>query len=199
MTDHTIDPRAVIASRPGYRRRRRAPRVRRGLGGSGRHRHLQRRDDGKALPDGAQRARAIRHDDRRRCHARHQCGIDGQVSIGSYLKIETNCYIPTRTTIGSRVFFGPNVVLTNDRYPLKMRDGPARCIIEDLVTLGGGCTICPGVTIGRASSVAAGALVTRDVPADHLALGHPARVRALPDHLREDNMALSWRDRLERS
>ena len=48
--------------------------------------------------------------------------IDGHATIGSFVKIESNCYIPTHATLGNRVFLGPNVTLTNDRYPLKMRD-----------------------------------------------------------------------------
>ena len=44
--------------------------------------------------------------------------IDGQVRIGDFVKIESQCYIPTQVIIGNRVFLGPNVVLTNDRYPL---------------------------------------------------------------------------------
>lgn len=124
--------------------------------------------------------------------------IDGQVTIGSFVKIETNSYVPTHVTIGSRVFIGPGVTITNDRYPLKMRDqyvadGPAGPTIEDFVTIGGGVTICPGVTIGRGSFVAAGAVVTRDVPEYSLVKGVPGRISPLPEELREPNVALSWR------
>ncbi len=120
--------------------------------------------------------------------------IDGNVSIGNFVKIETNCYIPTHVTIGNRVFIGPSVTLTNDNFPLKMRetyvpDGPN---IEDGVTIGGGVTICPGVRIGKGSFIAAGALVTKDVPPYSLVMGAPGKIQPLPDRLKEDNIALNW-------
>ncbi len=125
--------------------------------------------------------------------------IDGNVTLGDFIKIESNCYIPTHVTIGNRVFFGPNVTLTNDRYPLKMRDQyrPEGPIIEDGVTLGAGVVVCPGLRLGADSFVAAGAVVTRNVPPGSLVMGVPGRISPLPDKLRERNMALSWRKYLQ--
>lgn len=123
-----------------------------------------------------------------------QSVIDGQVTIGDFVKIETHVYIPTHVTIGSFVFIGPGVTITNDRYPLKLRDAykPEGATLEDGVTIGGGVTLLPGVTIGRDAFVAAGAIVTGDVPPDSLAVGAPAKIKPLPDHLRERNMAKAW-------
>ncbi|RJR46516.1 MAG: N-acetyltransferase [Deltaproteobacteria bacterium] len=120
--------------------------------------------------------------------------IDGQVSIGDFVKIESNCYIPTNVTVGSRIFLGPNVTLTNDRYPLKMRDQyrPEGPVLEDGVTLGAGVIVCPGVRIGEGSFVAAGAVVTKDVPPRTMVKGVPGRFSPLPEKLRELNIALSW-------
>ena len=125
--------------------------------------------------------------------------IDGQVTIGDFVKIESNCYIPTHVSIGNRVFFGPNVTLTNDRYPLKLRDSykPEGPIIEDGVTLGAGVVVCPGVRIGADSFVAAGAVVTRDVPPRSMVMGVPGRCRPLPEKLQERNLALAWRKYLD--
>ncbi len=125
--------------------------------------------------------------------------IDGNVEIGSYVKIESNCYIPTHVKIGTRVFFGPNVTLTNDKYPLKLRDEyePLGPVIEDGVTLGAGSIVLPGVTVGEDAMVAAGAVVTSDVPAGSLVVGSPGKAREMPEKLRERNMALSWRKFLE--
>lgn len=125
--------------------------------------------------------------------------IEGQVAIGDFVKIESNCFIPTFSAIGSRVFFGPNVVLTNDRYPLRRRDEyrPEGPVIEDDVTLGAGVIVLPGVRIGAGSFVAAGAVVTRDIPPKSLVRGVPGRIEPLPDSLDEDNTALSWRKYLD--
>ncbi len=121
--------------------------------------------------------------------------IEGQVTIGSFVKIEANCFIPTHCEIGNRVFLGPNVTVTNDRFPLRRRDEyrPEGCTIEDNVTVGAGVVICPGVTLGAGSFIAAGAVVTKDIAPGSLVMGIPARSQPLPDHLREPNMALSWR------
>jgi len=123
-----------------------------------------------------------------------QSVIDGQVTIGDFVKIETNVYIPTHVQIGSFVFIGPGVTITNDRYPLKLRDEyePEGAILEDGVTIGGGVTLLPGVRIGRDAFVAAGAIVTGDVPPDSLAVGAPAKIRPLPEKLKERNMAKAW-------
>jgi acetyltransferase-like isoleucine patch superfamily enzyme len=121
--------------------------------------------------------------------------IDGNVEIGDFVKIESNCYIPTHVKIGSRVFFGPAVTLTNDRYPLKMRNSyrPEGPVIESGVTLGAGVVVCPGVRIGEGSFVAAGAVVARDIPPLSMVLGVPGRIKPLPEKLQERNIALSWR------
>lgn len=125
--------------------------------------------------------------------------IDGHVTVGNFVKIESNCYIPTHTVIGSRVFIGPGVVLTNDRYPQKMRyqykpEGPT---IEDGVTLGGGVVVISGVTIGKGSFVAAGAVVAKNIPPMSMVKGVPGEIFPLPEKLREMNTATNWRKYLD--
>lgn len=85
-------------------------------------------------------------------------------------------------TIGQDCQIGPNVQLLTPTHPLEpqpRRDKleAARPItIGDNVWLGGGVIVCPGVSIGDNSVVGAGAVVTRDIPADVVAVGNPARV-----------------------
>jgi maltose O-acetyltransferase len=91
-------------------------------------------------------------------------------------------------TIGDDVQIGPYVQLLTATHPLDpdlRRDKweSARPItVCDNVWLGGGVIVCPGVTIGENTVVGAGAVVTRDLPANVMALGTPARVsRTLDD------------------
>lgn len=118
--------------------------------------------------------------------------LDGRIIIGDYVSIQSQVYIPTYTTIGSYVFIGPNATLTNDKYPLRLRaslelKGPD---IEDHVTIGANATLLPGVRIGEGAVVAAGAVVTKDVPPWTLAVGAPARIAPLDERLREPNIPI---------
>ncbi|MBV8049394.1 MAG: sugar O-acetyltransferase [Paludibacterium sp.] len=91
--------------------------------------------------------------------------------------------------IGSHVLIAPNVQIYTATHPLDFaprRDWQTTCrkvTIEDDCWIGGGAILLPGVTIGARSIVGAGAVVTRDVPPDSLAVGNPARVsrRLNPD------------------
>ncbi len=95
--------------------------------------------------------------------------------------------------IGNHVLLAPNVQIytaTHTMDYLERRNWtaynkPVR--IGDDCWIGGGAIICPGVTIGPRSIIGAGAVVTRDIPADSLAVGNPARViRTLsPDETRD--------------
>lgn len=85
-------------------------------------------------------------------------------------------------TIGDDVQIGPHVQLLTPTHPVEA--GPRRdkwesalpITIGDNVWLGGGVVVCPGVTIGDNTVVGAGAVVTRDLPANVVAVGNPARV-----------------------
>lgn len=85
-------------------------------------------------------------------------------------------------TIGDDVQFGPNVQLLTPTHPVAA--GPRRdkweaalpITIGDNVWFGGGAIVLPGVTIGDNTVVGAGAVVSRDLPADVVAVGNPARV-----------------------
>jgi acetyltransferase-like isoleucine patch superfamily enzyme len=106
--------------------------------------------------------------------------IEGQVVIGNDVSLQSLVYVPTGTTIGDHVFIGPNTVLTNDRYPPSRTGGLRGPTLSDWAAVGANATILPGVCIGEGALVAAGAIVTKDVPAHKLAIGSPAKIKDLP-------------------
>jgi acetyltransferase-like isoleucine patch superfamily enzyme len=113
--------------------------------------------------------------------------IDGRVEVGSHVSIQTGVYVPPESTIGDNVFLGPRAVLTNDAYPVRQEEQLEGPTIEDGVSIGANATILPGVTVGKGSFVAAGAVVDRDVPPDTLAMGVPVEFGPLPDVLEGGN------------
>lgn len=113
--------------------------------------------------------------------------IDNETTIGSRVSIQSTVYIPTGTVIEDRVFIGPNAVFLNDRFPVRTAAPLLAPKISRGATIGGNATILPGVKVGQGAFVAAGAVVTRDVPAWHMAIGAPARFEPLPRKLRRTN------------
>ena len=120
--------------------------------------------------------------------------IDGNVEIGDRVKIESQVYIPTHTRVGNDVFIGPNVIMTNDKYPQRLRDQyePKGPIIEDSVSIGANSTILPGVRIGEGAFIAAGSVVTKDVPSWKLVKGISGKICDIPEKLKERNRAKKW-------
>ncbi|MFB7708789.1 sugar O-acetyltransferase [Streptomyces sp. NPDC058287] len=91
-----------------------------------------------------------------------------------------------RITIGEDCQIGPNVQLLTPTHPVEPQprrdklEAALPITIGDNVWLGGGVIVCPGVSIGDNSVIGAGAVVTKDVPANVVAVGNPARpVRTL--------------------
>lgn len=87
-----------------------------------------------------------------------------------------------RITIGEDCQIGPNVQLLTPTHPIDPQprrdklEAAEPIVLEDNVWLGGGVIVCPGVTIGENSVIGAGAVVTKDIPANVVAVGNPARV-----------------------
>jgi acetyltransferase-like isoleucine patch superfamily enzyme len=108
--------------------------------------------------------------------------IEGYCIIGKHTSIQSNVFIPTNCDIGDNVFIGPCVVMTNDKYPPSYGKLTG-VIIEDDVKIGANVTVLPGVTIRKGAFVAAGSLVTKDVPSNMMAIGHPAKIVDLPEEL----------------
>jgi UDP-2-acetamido-3-amino-2,3-dideoxy-glucuronate N-acetyltransferase len=107
------------------------------------------------------------------------------VEIGDNTKIQNYALVYEPAKLGNGVFIGPAVVLTNDTYPRSVSpDGslksahdwtPVGVTIEDGASIGARAVCVAPLTIGRWATVAAGAVVTKDVPAFALMAGVPAR------------------------
>jgi acetyltransferase-like isoleucine patch superfamily enzyme len=113
--------------------------------------------------------------------------IDGHTTVGDDVSLQTGAYVPSQSTLGDSVFLGPHATLTNDAYPVREAselDGP---VVEDHASIGANATILPGVTVGEGAFVAAGAVVTEDVPPETLAVGVPAEFEPLPEKLQGEN------------
>jgi acetyltransferase-like isoleucine patch superfamily enzyme len=113
--------------------------------------------------------------------------VDGRVEIGSNVRLQTGAYLPPETTVGDNVFLGPHAVVTNDAYPVREPSRLEGVTLEDDVTVGANATVLPGLTVGERSFVAAGAVVTEDIPSGTLAVGAPATHRPLPERLAGGN------------
>ena len=111
-------------------------------------------------------------------------GVDNNVTIGARVRIQSQGYVTAHSVIEDDVFFGPCAMTTNDdtmaRHP---KDEPLRgATLRRACRIGGGAVLLPGVEVGEEAFVAAGAVVTSDVPARKVVMGVPARmVRDVPD------------------
>ncbi|KZX17085.1 acyltransferase [Methanobrevibacter filiformis] len=114
--------------------------------------------------------------------------IEGECTIGNGVSIQSNVYIPKNSIIEDNVFIGPCSCFTNDRYPIRVDyelKGPQ---IRKGASVGANTTFLSNIEIGEGAIVAAGAVVTRNVPPFYLAIGTPANIKPLPPNLKVPNM-----------
>jgi UDP-2-acetamido-3-amino-2,3-dideoxy-glucuronate N-acetyltransferase len=123
------------------------------------------------------------------CNIGGHCYVESSVTIGDAVTVKNGVSVWDGVTLEDGVFVGPGVVFTNDRRPRSARNPDAvhryssdewlePTVVCRGATLGAGAIILPGITIGEYAFVAAGSLVTKDVPLHGLVRGAPARLGA---------------------
>lgn len=112
------------------------------------------------------------------------CSYGQNTYIGDHVYLNYACTIldNNEVRIGSHVMFGPSVQIYTASHDLQAEarnqgwEVARPIVVEDNVWVGGGAILLPGITVGRSAVVGAGAVVTRDVPANTVVAGNPARV-----------------------
>ena len=112
--------------------------------------------------------------------------IQKNASVGKHCKISSHTFICEGVTIEDNVFVGHSVAFINDSYPrATTADGGLqtesdwkveKTVVKKGASIGSGCTILANITIGENALVGAGSVVTKDVPANAIVAGNPARV-----------------------
>ncbi len=111
--------------------------------------------------------------------------IQKNASVGRQCKISSHTFICEGVTIEDNVFIGHGVMFINDSYPRATANGQLqteanwkveRTVVRKGASIGTGATILANVTIGEQAIVGAGSVVTKDVPANSIVGGNPAKV-----------------------
>ncbi len=111
--------------------------------------------------------------------------IQKNASVGRQCKISSHTFVCEGVTIEDNVFIGHGVMFINDIYPRATANGQLqteadwkveRTVIKNGASIGTGATILANVTIGENAIVGAGSVVTKDVPANCIVGGNPARL-----------------------
>lgn len=104
--------------------------------------------------------------------------VEHHVKIGNDARLHSNVFVPEFSILEDDCWLGPNVVVTNARYPQSksVKENLRGAHIKRGAKIGANATLLPGVVIGENALVGAGAVVTHDVPDGAVVAGNPARV-----------------------
>lgn len=103
--------------------------------------------------------------------------VEHHVHMGNSVRIHTQAFIPEFTLLEDECWLGPNVVVTNAKYPQSpvVKEELKGAQIMKGAIIGANSTLLPGVKIGERALVGAGSVVTKDVPARTVVAGNPAK------------------------
>jgi acetyltransferase-like isoleucine patch superfamily enzyme len=116
----------------------------------------------------------------RNCVVGSYVDIEGDVTIGDFVSLQSGCYLTRGVVIEDEVFCGPRIVTMNDKVMAYRR--PALAFVRRAprilraARVGGGSVLCPGITIGENAVVGAGSVVVHDVQDRSIVVGNPAQV-----------------------
>lgn len=110
------------------------------------------------------------------CNINCHCFVENEVKIGNNVTVKSGVYLWDGITIEDNVQIGPNVTFTNDKYPRAKKEFVLeKTYIKNGASIGAASTILGGITIGENAMIGAGSLVTKNVPANQLWYGNPAK------------------------
>ena len=127
--------------------------------------------------------------------------IQKGAKIGARCKISSHTFICEGVTLEPGVFVGHGVTFINDRYPRAMNEAGhlktesdwdcQKTVVKQGAAIGSGATLLGGITIGENALVGAGSVVTKDVPANAIVAGNPARIvkRVINENARQSTVS----------
>ena len=118
------------------------------------------------------------------CNINCQVLIENDVVIGDNVTIKPGVQIWDGVTLEDNVFVGPNVTFTNDLIPRSKQypEAFAKTIVKKGASIGANATIVAGNTIGENALIGAGSVITKNVPADTVWFGNPAKQKGIIDN-----------------
>jgi acetyltransferase-like isoleucine patch superfamily enzyme len=119
--------------------------------------------------------------------------VEHHVRIGDGARLHSNVFVPEFSVLEDEAWLGPNVVLTNARYPRSARtkERLEGVVIGARAKIGANATLLPGIRIGEGALVGAGSLVTRDVAPWTVVVGNPARLIGRVDEIEDYQLLTS--------